>query len=433
MPVRYTRFAPEGVVSEVSRSHTTPVQSLAEHVEVIASSARFRKAPVLRELLLFLLKHRDEEISEYAIAVDALGRKPDFDPKLDATVRVQIARLRQRLKDYYENEGRSDVVRVFVPPGSYRLDLEQDTAPPVSPVVAAPAAPAAAVESARRPRWLVALVAGVGVLAAVLAWDDWRLRNEVAGRGSSDAPPALSEFWKPLTSGKSPVTVVVPAPLFFSWRSKSLMVRDFHINEPGHLEQSPALRGIRQMMGEEPVVSQLDTVSSDTLAGAAVTNYLHARNVSVSTLDTPTLTLDALTGRNAVILVGPGSVPQLDPLLAGTNYYLLPGDGCVHNRKPVDGEPEKWKDITLAPERTISYGIVSRLPGRTPGTHMLVLAGRYNTGLSMLLTTPSELAEVEKLHRGKGAPEYFEMVVRFERNGDRILRTKPIALRNFAK
>jgi DNA-binding response OmpR family regulator len=59
----------------------------------------------MRSLLLYLWKHQGEPISEYAIAVDALGRSPDFDPKADSTVRVQVARLRTKLKDFYAECG----------------------------------------------------------------------------------------------------------------------------------------------------------------------------------------------------------------------------------------------------------------------------------------------------------------------------------------
>lgn len=76
-------------------------------LEQVAKSALFRKAPASRELLLYLWQHRAEPLSEYAIGVDVLGRKPDFDPKTDATVRVQVSRLRQRLKEYYAGEGQS--------------------------------------------------------------------------------------------------------------------------------------------------------------------------------------------------------------------------------------------------------------------------------------------------------------------------------------
>ena len=53
-----------------------------ELIRDVAASATFAKAPALRKLLLFLWEQRNTELSEYSIAVDALGKREDFDPKL---------------------------------------------------------------------------------------------------------------------------------------------------------------------------------------------------------------------------------------------------------------------------------------------------------------------------------------------------------------
>ena len=46
-----------------------------------------------------------ETVSEYDIAVEALGRRPDFNPKHDAIVRVEAHRVRKRLSEFYRREG----------------------------------------------------------------------------------------------------------------------------------------------------------------------------------------------------------------------------------------------------------------------------------------------------------------------------------------
>jgi len=56
---------------------------------------------------------------EYAIAVDVFGRGTDYDPAVDATVRVEAGRLRSRLREYYEIEGKLDPVCISIPKGSY--------------------------------------------------------------------------------------------------------------------------------------------------------------------------------------------------------------------------------------------------------------------------------------------------------------------------
>jgi hypothetical protein len=48
-----------------------------------------------------------------------LGRRADFDPKIDPIVRVQMHRLRQKLKEYYCGEGACDALILEIPKGRY--------------------------------------------------------------------------------------------------------------------------------------------------------------------------------------------------------------------------------------------------------------------------------------------------------------------------
>ncbi|MEH0071550.1 hypothetical protein V6L77_16495 [Pannonibacter sp. Pt2-lr] len=56
----------------------------------------------------------------YTIATQALGRDDSFNPATDPIVRVEAARLRKRLEDYYEGTGHNDPVRIIIPKGSYQ-------------------------------------------------------------------------------------------------------------------------------------------------------------------------------------------------------------------------------------------------------------------------------------------------------------------------
>src|ERR1700712_4496907 len=93
-------------------------EAMEAHVQRVAQSSIFLRAETLRKLLLYLWAHRTEEISEYAVATEALGRRSDFDPKIDASARVQISRLRRKLKDVYETEDLGDVFTLHIPMGT---------------------------------------------------------------------------------------------------------------------------------------------------------------------------------------------------------------------------------------------------------------------------------------------------------------------------
>jgi Malectin domain len=76
-------------------------------------------ARVLRYICEEHFRGRDEHIKEYTIAVEALGRRPAFDPQTDTIVRVTFHSLRKRLLEIYQNEGATHAVRLMIPPGHY--------------------------------------------------------------------------------------------------------------------------------------------------------------------------------------------------------------------------------------------------------------------------------------------------------------------------
>ncbi len=97
-------------------------QAKAE-LEAVVASGIFAKAPSLAQLLDYVctkyFEGRTDQIKEYNVAVEALGRPASFDPRKDSIVRVEAFRLRKRLKQYYENEGSGHSFRIVIPPGQY--------------------------------------------------------------------------------------------------------------------------------------------------------------------------------------------------------------------------------------------------------------------------------------------------------------------------
>src|SRR5688572_1592138 len=88
-----------------------------------------RNSPILSKFLEYVVLKKlagdEEEIKEYTIGVKALGRPPDFNPQLDAVVRIHAGRLRRILFQYYQGDGKNDPVIISIPKGTYipRFDL----------------------------------------------------------------------------------------------------------------------------------------------------------------------------------------------------------------------------------------------------------------------------------------------------------------------
>src|SRR5215472_12262632 len=98
-------------------------QRVRLQLDRILASAAFADAERARRFLRFVVERTLEghaaEIKESVIAVDVLGRTSSFDSKSDSIVRVEAARLRERLSAYYEAEGGADPVWISLPKGRY--------------------------------------------------------------------------------------------------------------------------------------------------------------------------------------------------------------------------------------------------------------------------------------------------------------------------
>lgn len=101
-----------------------------------------RQARFLDYLVTNTLAGNADRLKGYTIAVEVFDRPNDFDPSLDAIVRVEASRLRNKLREYYETQGMSDPVRISFPKGSYAVEfsLQKHTVlkPVTSPVSVIP-------------------------------------------------------------------------------------------------------------------------------------------------------------------------------------------------------------------------------------------------------------------------------------------------------
>ncbi len=96
----------------------------SERAELEVVLAALARTPRLENLLRYIAErysqNRINEINEYNIATEVFGRsKTTFDPSQDSIARVEAYRLRKRLKEYYETDGKEHEIQISLPSGSY--------------------------------------------------------------------------------------------------------------------------------------------------------------------------------------------------------------------------------------------------------------------------------------------------------------------------
>ncbi|HKE21114.1 MAG TPA: malectin domain-containing carbohydrate-binding protein [Bryobacteraceae bacterium] len=147
-------------------------------------SAAFQSSANSARLLSFLCQKYftgpGSEPTEYEIAVGALGRRTDFDPRNDSVVRVEVHRLRRRLQQFYTGEGASQPIQIVVPPGTYAPRFRNAG----GPAAEKPVPPKGVTALPRRWVWL-------GLTAAVLLVSAVWLASAARRKTAASAPPAI--------------------------------------------------------------------------------------------------------------------------------------------------------------------------------------------------------------------------------------------------
>ena len=111
------------VASEAKNKDTTSEEAIRDEVSRILESSMFVQSDRLGRFLRFTvettLAGKAETLKEYLIGTEVYERKPSYHPGEDSIVRSEARRLRHKLKEYYECDGKDDSVFIYYRPGSY--------------------------------------------------------------------------------------------------------------------------------------------------------------------------------------------------------------------------------------------------------------------------------------------------------------------------
>lgn len=241
--MRLIYFVPSKILFEMHTVAT--VQQEQAEVEFLLQSCVFEKAPRLGRFFRYICERhfegRADCLKEYSIALEALGRSSDFDPKKDSIVRVEAHRLRKRLEEFYRGPGANHEVHVVIPNGQYRpqfvvaTSLSEQLLPAEQPH---PAATTELVRSAeispllgyreeaqsRRNYWPI--LVGIAVACAMMLL----LFVKTSGRraNAQAVPPLIDEVW----NGKPIDTAGADVRLLAGYHGAPYIDRQSHIWQP---------------------------------------------------------------------------------------------------------------------------------------------------------------------------------------------------------
>jgi len=169
-------------------------QAIREQLGRILRSPPFQQARRRQRFLEYIITEtlagRGERLKGYNIALEVFDRSKEFDPNLDPIVRTEAARLRDRLREYYDADGRNDPVRIELPKGSYTPQIQfrqpatLDPRPDAATPDRHPGAPASQPGSHKGFLAASAIAVLLVLLAGFGAWRWWTQSTSLSERAS---------------------------------------------------------------------------------------------------------------------------------------------------------------------------------------------------------------------------------------------------------
>jgi hypothetical protein len=401
----------------VTNTFAAGPEEFFQQIDNIIKSHSLRGSESLCRLLQYLAKqsidHPDAPLKEYQIATEVYGRRSDFDPQSDSTIRVQAGRLRLKLTEYYAGDGAADPILVRIPKGNYHLIFEARAISSHAQPVAVPPRPAPlpspVLETVPAPWRVVAavllgcLIVSLVVLASLL-WNRKQTETTPIAVASRPAGP-LASFWKPFISG---------------------------VDEPWVIYSNAAFVG-RPETGMRYYNSQDDSKSAvyDHYTGVGEVLAIHALDEAFGTLGRRVLvkrgslfTLDDVKDNNLIFVGSPSENLALADIPFMHEFVFQrvasgprQGDLSIVNQHPKPGEAGSYLASPSAVPLTEDYAVVVLVPGVVSGRYVMILAGTTTFGTQGVVEFVCRQESVEKLvHEipgaGAGPIKPFEALVR---------------------
>jgi hypothetical protein len=349
-------------------------------VQRIIQSKPFRTSEIHRSLLHYLaeksLSGTADSLKEYTVGLDVFSKPVSYDPRQESVVRMHVARLRQKLADYYRTEGVNDLVIVDLPKGGFKVTFETREIPEAKVVLPE--------DAPKRPRWLNrekilgAVLAMALVCVAILGIQLWR-----ATAVPVDRAPALSseldQLWGPILTSNRPLMICLAA-------------------------------------GQ----SGVGAASEGTASGAFLLGqFLGVRKDNVLLTHSDQLAMPEVLMNNVIFLGPLSGNRQLEALFKGSPLVLEPNG--IRNLNPRPGEPEFIPDrpTGASPGAEETHALITHLPGLYGNGDIVYLSGNQISSAvaAVRALTDRTLARalVAKLKSPDGSlPRFYQLVLRVE-------------------
>ena len=416
----------------------------------VAASKSFAKSALLSKFLLYVceraLTGRTEEISEHQIGVHVFGRRQAYNPGEDNIVRNYARQLRQRLDHYFEEEGKSEELRIRVPLGKYipvfsPHPLQEPTTTDLQAAVHVPHSPPSVargddisltLSSWGKRRSYTLLVILFTVAVGFFGWLGMKPL-----RSSPKDPCHL--LWSQVFD-KDRLTLLVPSDdgiVMFQNLTGHTVHLDEYVSRQYLSVKSPFKIDAQNLADLD---AQRYTNITDLDAVLKFSQIPEAKPVHYVIRYARELHMEDLKDSNAILLGSTYSDPWVELFQKGLNFEFSyephPNASFIVNKHPVAGEASVYSNDATAPSHR-TYAVVALVPNLNDTGWILIVEGLTMAGTQAatdILFNREEMQTVlNKAAVGNGKLKPFELLIETRSFGSSSPQANIIASRIYSK
>lgn len=369
--------------------HMLTEQEQRELLQRVISSNIFAASATLRSFLQYIgenaIEGRFDAIKEQTIGTKVLGRKADYDPAEDNIVRVRARQLRQKLDDYFRNEGGNEPVIIAIPKGHYvpvfqarekdELGDQNHSAPDLLPLGKTEPSSPVPIKKARNWRffpvfnllpWLI--TAGCVCALTVLLWTHSSSTTSAPTVDQAAKTNIPMGVWAQMFPKRDEeVTVVIADAGFALWQD--IMQRELNLG--AYLSRN-YIQASNSSPGFEEIATRRHTSPTDLMLSLRICEIAKALNGRVRIQFARSMNVHDIGNGNVVLLGSRRSNPWLELYEPSMNFVLSSSADykgpAFLNRSVKPGEAEFYSmssplEILGAESKsTDSYGVAAFFP-----------------------------------------------------------------------
>jgi hypothetical protein len=352
-----------------------------------------------------------EQLKEYLLGVEVFDKGQSYDPRIDPIVRVEAARLRSKLRDYYQSQGQTDSVLIEFEKGSYAPAFQRRQAAEKR----APAGSSAVVQAG----WKVAVVALVVLLICTLAWairsarQSHDMQQQLHSSKAKLEPEVLS-FWQRFLVPDAKNRVIFGSPMFFASDRLGVFVRRTTLNDPTGFVSDPAFKILQQNFGPLTGPRYDYAEMGDAVALHRLTAFFGKTGTELIALPAHESSWDQIKDGNILFLGTPRMNILLRKLPVQKDFEWRGSDDNVYNLNPQPGEQAVYS--TSSNRDSVTYAVIALFPGLQEGREVMLLMSHSGPGslaaVDFVTRTEGLRAIREKLGPASSRPKYFQMLLK---------------------